>query len=745
MKSSIVSTSIILFAYSQLFASPLNLGSDFNFVSYDHFRTYSTHPYLWDSSLNNGFGGYILFTLLFQPYSQIARLWTYLTSDPALLHKLIFLLPTILLGFASSTYAARHFFLSLTSRALFILLYLTNPYVILLISGGQVGVAMAYAFLPAFFTAWYQLGLRIHHHRHITNLRIVLTTLTVPLFLTLDARLFLLGILLVIPIYLYLFYQHRRHLAPIFRISLRLALLSATFTLLLHAHWLLPAFYLEPVRLPQGYSTSFAVEYFSFTRFAHAFSWSHPNYPQNIFGKVNEIHPATLVFPLIAFLAIRLRPQKLVIYFSLVAILASFLAKGTNEPFGQVYAWLFTALPGFNLFRDSTKFYVLISLAYAYLISLSLGTILHQLAHQNLTTSLARLQPILTRHLSPTVKISRYRSRVKLKGSKFPTLYAHLQRLASHSQPTLTLLSRIPIGLLLFTATLLLISFAWWPTFSQQIQGTLAYRTYPQSYQELQSILESDPEFGRVLWLPTRELYGYTSLTHPAVNFDLLTRTPTCHPQFCQELPRYPADYIFTTTDLASETELLLQKLQQPNLEAIFQELSIKYLVLVPDYDGNIYTYDYKPHPAQYSQYRIFLDQHPNLRQVYAADDLVLYQTTNPTAFITDRLSGQPLSYQKINPTHYQIPWSGGVGEIHVSQSYDPRWQLNSGENTIQPEITDNATMYFRLNTDPATYNLIYSGQQYADLGWSISQLALSAVLLYLFSIYLSARRKSAI
>jgi hypothetical protein len=735
-------TAAIAFIYRNLLFSPLNLGPDFNFVGYDHFRTYSAHPYLWDSSLNNGFGGYILFTILFQPYSQFARLWTSITTEPFLLHKLIFLIPTILLGLISTIYTAHNLFRLMLARVAFVLLYLLNPYIILLISGGQIGVAMAYAFLPAFFTTWYQLGLRIHHHHRITTLRMVLTTLTFPIFLTLDARIFLLGLMLVIPIYLYLFYSHRRHLQPILRTAFKLALLSTFFTLLLHAHWLLPAVYLEPVALPQGYTTTSSAQYFSFTRFAHAFTWSHPNYPQNIFGKVNEIQPAALIFPLLAFLAIRLRPQKLVIYFSLLAIFTTFLAKGTNEPLGQVYASLFTILPGFNLFRDSTKFYVLISLAYAYLICISVAEIQHRYHTQHLLASISHLRSTILSRFPRTPKISQYRPKVRLKRAKHTLFHSYLRRIRSLSLPILTLLRRIPTAKLYFVTIFLLIIIAWWPTFSNQILGTLGYRTYPESYKKLQELLQADPQFGRVLWLPTRELYGYTSLTHPAINFDLLTRLPTCQRLFCHELPTYPPEHRFTAQDLAAETDMLLQKLNQPNIEAIFQELSIKYLVLVPDYDQNIYTLDYKPYPQLYEQYRTFLDQHPNLRQIYAADNLILYQTTNSAAFISDRLTSQPIAYQMLSPTHYQIFYNGGVGELHVSQSYDPRWQLSTAQSTYIAERTSIDTLLFPVNTDPTTFDLRYVGQQYADLGWVISRVSLFFALIYI-AILLSKRQQT--
>lgn len=735
-------TAAIAFIYRNLLFLPLNLGPDFNFVSYDHFHTYSAHPYLWDSSLNNGFGGYILFTLLFQPYSQFARLWTSSTAEPFLLHKLIFLIPTILFGLISTIYTAYNLFRLTLARVAFVLLYLLNPYIILLISGGQIGVAIAYAFLPAFFTAWYQLGLRIHHRHQITTLRFVLTALTFPIFLTLDARLFLLGLVLVIPIYLYLFYLHRRHLLPVFGTSAKLALLSTFFTLLIHAHWLLPAIYLKPVTLPQGYTTTSSAQYFSFTRFAHAFTWSHPNYPQNIFGKVNEIQPAALIFPLFAFLAIRLRPRKLVIFFSLVAIFSSFLAKGTNEPFGQVYIWLFTVVPGFNLFRDSTKFYVLISLAYAYLISISVSEIQHRYHTQHLLTSISHLRSTILSRFPRTPKISQYRPKVKLKRAKHTFYHRYLRHIYSLSVPILTLLRRIPTLTLFYITTLFFITLAWWPTFSNQIGGTLAYRTYPENYQKLQEFLQSDSQFGRVLWLPTRELYGYTSLTHPAVNFDLLTRLPTCHPLFCQELPTYPPEHLFTAQDLAAETDLLLQKLNQPNTEAIFQELAIKYFVLVPDYDKSIYTLDYKPYPQLYEQYRTFLDQHPSFRQIYSVDNLILYQTTNSAAFISDRLTSQPIAYQMLSPTHYQIFYNGGVGELQVSQSYDPRWQLSTAQSTYIAERTSTDTLLFPVNTDPTTFDLRYVGQQYADFGWVISRVSLFFALIYI-AILLSKRQQT--
>jgi hypothetical protein len=45
-----------------------------------------------------------------------------------------------------------------------------------------------------------------------------------------------------------------------------------------------------------------------------------------------------------------------------------FLSKGTNEPFGVIYEFLYKYVPGFFLFRDPTKWYVIIALSYSILV-----------------------------------------------------------------------------------------------------------------------------------------------------------------------------------------------------------------------------------------------------------------------------------------------------------------------------------------------------------------------------------------
>jgi hypothetical protein len=75
------------------------------------------------------------------------------------------------------------------------------------------------------------------------------------------------------------------------------------------------------------------------------------------------------LMPLFAWSALlwrKLRPQA--VFFAGVALVGIFLAKQADQPFAAVYPWLYGHVPGFNAFREATKFYVLIIIGLATLV-----------------------------------------------------------------------------------------------------------------------------------------------------------------------------------------------------------------------------------------------------------------------------------------------------------------------------------------------------------------------------------------
>lgn len=75
------------------------------------------------------------------------------------------------------------------------------------------------------------------------------------------------------------------------------------------------------------------------------------------------------LYPILAFSGfIIFRKNKKVLFFGLLAILGIFLSKQEGVPFGNVYDFFFTNIPGFSAFREASKFDYMTLLSFAVLI-----------------------------------------------------------------------------------------------------------------------------------------------------------------------------------------------------------------------------------------------------------------------------------------------------------------------------------------------------------------------------------------
>lgn len=88
--------------------------------------------------------------------------------------------------------------------------------------------------------------------------------------------------------------------------------------------------------------------------------------------------PYFWIIPILAFVGLykgRKNPE--VVFFGLIALIGSFLIKHTNQPFPQVYYWLYKYVPGFSAFREPSKFYFLTGIGYAVLLAYLAAYISH--------------------------------------------------------------------------------------------------------------------------------------------------------------------------------------------------------------------------------------------------------------------------------------------------------------------------------------------------------------------------------
>lgn len=395
------------------------------------------------------------------PYYQILTklLVQYIGFSWELVERLFWFWPFLLLSIASSYY--------LTKSWLGVLIYTINTYILMIVGGGQMGIAMAYSIAPFVLRRFMHIIEFFPKYAFRTS---VLTGLLLSVLTMFDPRIAYITFLAV-TIYCLLILRSSTlsrkgvvYLASIIILPLAIAGI-------LNSYWIIPILSGNFSKEYQGIASAEGFKFLSFTDFSHAFSLLHPNWPENIFGKVYFLRPEFLIIPIIAFASLlfintsknNIKSLQRIIFFALLGLLGIFLAKGAKAPFGEVNEWLFTYMPGMNMFRDATKFYLLIVLSYSVLIPFALTNII--LAIQR---------------------------RIKKNDS---------------------LISLLCYGLFIFF---------WMFTIREAVRGDLGgtFESYsvPGEYQKLKDFLVASPQPYKTLWIPQRQRYGFSSKVHTALS-----------------------------------------------------------------------------------------------------------------------------------------------------------------------------------------------------------------------------------
>ncbi len=422
--------------------APLSAG-DWSYRYLEEVKEFSFLPTIWNTQWGGGLGKNSLFIVPLEVYyrgmADIA-VNIFHMSWP-LYERVVWFMPFLFISAGGAIYFAS-FFLPLWASVLFApIIFVFNTYGLTLSSGGQMGVAFGYAIAP------WVLGYIIRRRQPI------FAGLLFGLQMFFDPRI---AYITVIAVGIYFIFSKQ------FVSFITYLFLPLCIAVGLHAFWIIPLVWYRnnPIEdLGAAYSSIGALRFFSFTDFSHALALLHGNWPENVFGKTGFLQPEFLLLPVLAFggfLFGKKFDRKLGVI-GLLAILGVFLTKGTNEPFGIIYEWLFAHLPGFNVFRDASKFFLLIILGYTVLIPVTLTYAINYLKR-------------------PLWKVS--------------------------------------IVLLFFLFWFVTIRGTWMGV----TRGTLITHTIPNSYIEVKNLILSDPKFSRSLWVPQVHRYAIVTSNHPAMS-----------------------------------------------------------------------------------------------------------------------------------------------------------------------------------------------------------------------------------
>jgi hypothetical protein len=408
-------------------------------------------PYIWLA--NRSFGD-LNISVSFYPVvfllGILSNVFSYAVSE-----RILYFYPSILVGFIGSFFLIKK--IIYTNLAAFIgsIVYTFNIY-FLIVRAGHLTLANSFAVAPLILLLFMLL---LEERKYFYAVLAGLASFISSYY---EFRAFyIIAWVLLLYFFYYIFLQKKeKHLKSLLAVG-SLAIIPFVLTILLNTYWLLPFLKSSSLFTNDVFNRSlFGNEFFNML---YAITLFHPFWTgKGASSFILQPIPAYYwLIPFIAFLGLYLeRKRKYVSFFGLIALLGILLTKQEGFPFNGLYPWLYKYFPGFNAYREASKFYFLIAIGYSVLIA----GFIDWLWKKRLTNKLQ----ILLKYL--------------------------------------------------LTASIVFI-FLWntRPLVTRDVKALFVARNVPEDYILVKNFILQQPGYFRTLWIPDSSRWSIYSNTHPAV------------------------------------------------------------------------------------------------------------------------------------------------------------------------------------------------------------------------------------
>ena len=372
---------LTLIVFRSIFSPGPAVWSDAPYIYPQAGRDFLSEPLVWESRgrfgvVNDLYWIYPIMTLYYGLISVVG-----LSND--LVIRVLFYFPAIFFALFSPWKFSKFFGFSNLVSFFSSTVYVLSTYFILVVDGGQIGVALAYGLFPFVL-------LQLHKLNKEASIKQFSVTLASFMLLTAsDAR------FSVIAILAFVFWIILEFILSGKINSLKVFIYFILSVLVLSSYFLIPSIVLEPTTGAGGRSDLQTVSVLN-----PIFLYS-PHWPLNEFGKIFEPEVLFIGIPILIFTNIFFFRKKIVFILTLSFLFFAFLAKGDSGFLGSIYSTLLDKIPFGGAFRDSTKFFTPLTLFAGVLIGLSveqLNKIINKRVLSNLITLLLFLYIISLVH-----------------------------------------------------------------------------------------------------------------------------------------------------------------------------------------------------------------------------------------------------------------------------------------------------------------------------------------------------------
>lgn len=603
-----------------------NLGiltsGDWSYQSIQTLKEFFSLPQVWTSFAL----GSVNITTSFYPFQLFYGVLSQLNTSYGLSERLVFMWPIIIFSPLSSYFLIKKITRNTISSVIGSFVFCYNTY-FFSIQTGHLTLLVAYSIAP--FALLFFI-------KSLEEKKILYSLVTgILLFVMSFYEFRALYLFVWILFFFYLYYQICLEKIS-FKQILKNAFLSGIPILilgLLNIYWLLPLSRLGSIETNEIFNrTLFGNEFLNIT---NAFTLFHPFWTG---GRPTEfiVQSIPLWFWIIPFFAfgglVLAKKNSYVLFFGLVSLLGILLTKQVGLPFPFFYEWMYAHFPGFNAFREASKFFFIISLGYSVLVA-------------------AFVSWLLTNWINvPWKKYSTYAA----------------------------------VGLISFL-------FLWnaKPAITQELGTLFVQRHVPKDYDVVSHFVMSQSSFFRTFWIPTYSRWNVYTNNHPEVS--AIDQINGSWNTFISKEREIIDRYGNVEKYRYSEADLMTLLLTKPYAQNLLSNSSIKY-VFIPLQDKANDDNFFRFYGKNQDFYKSKLDNIPYLKKLsIGTKNIIVYEnkaakphlySTQEKETIYKSLPYTPVTFSMISPTEYRIRLENVSKPVFLnfSERYHPSWKIRVGE-----------------------------------------------------------------